>query len=44
MTEEKTCVNCGNFGDPDAEYICEDCMGHLHYPVVKTGWIPKNKK
>jgi len=44
MMEDKTCVNCGNFGDSNSEYLCDVCMEHLKYPVVKTEWIPKNKK
>ena len=44
MMEDKTCVNCGNFGDSKSQYLCDVCMEHLKYPIIKTEWIQKNKK
>ena len=43
MEIEKTCTNCINFGNPSAEYICDDCMEDEDYPRHKKDWELKEE-
>ena len=31
---ERNCLNCINFGKPEMQYLCDNCMEDESYPTI----------